>query len=207
MPPQLRRGLKNRRRNSEPKPIVEQLPRIDIADLCRFRVFPSQYEWHKDHYLEMPFRYPFVKSLVISLQNIEFNHVSGYNQIVPLRWCKTGFGGNYRPRPLFICRCGHSVTKLYFTYGSLKCRRCTKAVYASQVLDKRTRPILQSIRLHSFIKALPPKVRRITKAKLNARHQTLTKQAQGIALKSARIDNKAKHIQSNYQLQTTPHWR
>jgi hypothetical protein len=66
MPPQLRRGLKNRRRNAEPKPIVEQLPSIAIADLCRFQVFPSQY--HIDHYLEMPFRYPFVKSLVISLQ-------------------------------------------------------------------------------------------------------------------------------------------
>jgi hypothetical protein len=151
MPPQLRRGLKNRRRNSEPKPIVEQLPRIDIADLCRFQVFPSQHEWHKDHYLEMRFRYPFVKSLVISLQNIEFNHHSGYNQVIPLSWIRTGFGGARSPRPLFVCRCGRSVVRLYFQYGSLKCRKCANAVHASQVLGKRTRPILQAIRLHKVL--------------------------------------------------------
>jgi hypothetical protein len=58
--------------------LVEQLPRIDIADLCRWRVFPSQ--WRKAHYLKLPFRYNFVKSLVISPENIEFNRYSGYSE-------------------------------------------------------------------------------------------------------------------------------
>jgi hypothetical protein len=151
IPAQLRRGLANRRKGAEPKAIVEQLPRVDITDLCRLQVFPSQYEWNVDHHLEMPFRYPFVKSLLISLQSIGFNHYSGYNQIVPLRWIRTGFARTTGRRPLFNCNCGRSVTKLYFTYGSLKCRRCANATYASRVLGKRTRPILQAKRLQTFL--------------------------------------------------------
>ncbi len=103
MPPQLARAKRPKR--STPRPIVEQLPRIDIADLCRWNAFPNQCDWHKAHLLELPFRYPFLKNLIISLQNIEANHVSGYTQVIPLRWCRTGFGGNYRPRPLFILAC------------------------------------------------------------------------------------------------------
>ena len=184
------------------------MQRIDIADLCRYRVFPSQNNWHERWSLELPFRYPFLKNLVISLQAIEANHLSGYIQPIPLRWCRTGFGGNYRPRPLFVCNCGRSVTKLYFNYGSLKCRRCTGAFYASQVCGGHaTRSHLQATRLHRFIKALPPKVRRTTKARLTARQQALARQAQGIALNSARLDHKAKHIQSNYQLRATAYWR
>src|SRR5262245_55790383 len=97
MPPQLARA--KRRPKDRPRPIVEQLPRIDIADLCRFRVFPDKTNWHARHRLEMPFRYPFVKNLVISLTVIEANHYSGYIQSIRLRWCRTGFGGNYRPAP------------------------------------------------------------------------------------------------------------
>jgi hypothetical protein len=69
MPPQLRRAKRPKR--TTPRPIVETLPRIDITDLCRWNVFPSQYDWHKAHLLELPFRYPFLKNLVISLQAIE----------------------------------------------------------------------------------------------------------------------------------------
>jgi hypothetical protein len=117
-------GWAKRPNRSTPRPIVEQFPRIDIADLCRFQVFPDQRNWRARHILELPFRYPFLKSLIISLQTIEANHISGYTQSIPLRWCRSGFGGNYRPRPLFICtNCGRSITKLYFKGGSLNCRR------------------------------------------------------------------------------------
>jgi hypothetical protein len=148
MPIQLARDKRPKR--SEPRPLVETLPRLDIIDLCRWKVFPSQYDWHKAYLWEAPFRYPFIKSLVITLQTIEVNHHSEYNQIIPLRWCRTGFGGNNRPRPLFVCNCGRSVTKLYYQYGSLKCRRCTGAVHASQACSKRLRPILQAKRLQFF---------------------------------------------------------
>jgi hypothetical protein len=152
MPPQLARAKRPKR--STPRPIVEQLPRIDIAVLCRWNVFPYQFDWDKAHLLELPFRYPFLKNLVISLQTIAANHHSGYNQSIPLRWCRTGFGGNYRPRPLFICtNCGRSITKLYFKGGSLNCRRCVNAVYASQLCSgKQMRTELQVQRLKNFLK-------------------------------------------------------
>ena len=202
MPTQLL-WAKRRPRRLEPRPIVEQLPRIDIADLCRFQVFPSQYDWYARQYLEMPFRFQFVKSLVISLQNIEFNHYSGYNQIVPLRWIRTGFGRNICRRPLFICNCGRSVIKLYFQYGSLKCRRCAHAVYASQVCDKHTRPILQALRLETFLKLksyMGQRNRRRLTARIPKTH-------------SRRLDSKrlSHHMiqlpHSNYSTRGAMHWR
>jgi hypothetical protein len=202
MPPQLARAKRSKR--STPRPIVEQLPRIDIADLCRWNVFPDQRDWHKAHLLELPFRYPFVKNLVISLQNIEANHVSGYTQVIPLRWVRTGFGGNYRPRPLFICtNCGRSVTKLYFNYGSLKCRRCANATYASRVLDKRTRPILQAIRLRSFLQ-LKSYMSQRNRQRLKLRIAT----APIKELKSKRLTHHAIQLpQGNYGTRGAMHWR
>jgi hypothetical protein len=198
------RNAKRRPKDFGPRPIVEQLLRIDIGDLCRFRVFPNN--WRERWTLELPFRYPFVKNLVISLAAIEANHYSGYIQSIRLRWCRTCFGGNYRPRPLFICHCGRSVTKLYFRHLNLACRRCTNALYASQICSGRaTRSHLQATRLTNFIRALPPKVRHTTKARLHARQQALAKQA--TASKSTRLDHRAKHIQSNYQCYATAHWR
>jgi len=204
MPRQLR-NAKRRPRRSEPRPIAEQLPKIDIADLCRFHVFPDQTKWHPSyrHYLEMPFRYPFVKSLVISLAAIEANHHSGYNQCIRLRWIKTGFGGNYRARPLFICRCGRSVTKLYCQYGSLKCRKCTNAVYASQVLGKRTRPILQALRLETFLKLksyMSQRNRRRLKARIPETHNK--------RLDSKRLSHHRIQLpQSNYRTRGATHCR
>jgi hypothetical protein len=153
MPPQLARAKRPKR--SSPRPIVEQLPRIDITDLCRWNVFPNQCDWNKAHLLELPFRYPFIKSLIISLQSIEVNHHSGYIQPIKLRWCRTGFGGHHRPRPLFVCNCGRSVTRVYFNYGSLKCRRCADATYASRQCSKRLRPILRAKRLRFFLEHKP----------------------------------------------------
>jgi hypothetical protein len=110
-----------------------RVARLEIADLCRYGAFPSQYEWHARYLLELPFRYPFLKNPVLSLQAVEANHHSGYNQIIPLRWLRTGFGGNSRPRPLFICQCCRSVRRVYFKRGHLACRRCQNAIYASQI--------------------------------------------------------------------------
>jgi hypothetical protein len=205
MPRQLEAALLRRRysKKSSPKPIVEQLERIDIADLCRWQVFPDQRDWHKAHLLEMPFRYPFVKSLVISLQNIEVNHHSGYNQVIPLRWVRTGFGGNYRPRPLFVCQCRRAVTKLYFRHFNLACRRCTNALYASQVCDKHSRPTLQALRLENLLKFkshMGQRNRRRLIARIPKTH-------------SKRLDSKRlKHHsiqlpQSNYRTRGAMHWR
>ena len=200
MPPQLARAKRPKR--SEPRPLVEQLPRIDIIDLCRWKVFPSQYDWNKAHILELPFRYPFVKSLVISLQDIEANHHSGYNQIIPLRWVRTGFGGNIRPRPLFVCQCSRSVTRVYFKGGHLSCRRCCNATYASRQCDKRTRPILQAKRLQFFLEH-KPYMGKNNRRRIAARITTAPEQE----LKSKRIPDKALLPQSNYLTQGARHWR
>jgi hypothetical protein len=205
MPPQLARGLaerraKPRRFRGEPKPLAECLPSINVNDLARYRVFPSQ--WHVSHTLELPFRYPFVKRLVVSLAAIKAHHHSGYNQTIPLRWVATGFGGSNRPRALLGCRCCRTVTKLYFDGGRLACRRCVNAIHASQVLDKRTRPALQAHRLQAFIMHKPtlwPK----TKQSLQAR---IAKLKPSPELTSKRIGDRARLPVSNYQSQACPLW-
>jgi len=201
MPPQLARA--KRRPKERPRPIVEQLPRIDIADLCRFRVFPDQSNWHARYRLEMPFRYPFVKSLVISLQTIEANHLSGYTQPIKLRWCRTGFGGNYRPRPLFICNCGRSVKKLYFCHLNLACRRCCNATYASRICSKRQRPILKANRIKTFLE-LKSYMSQRNRQRLKARVATAPNQD----LNSKRLAHHAIQLpHSNYGTRGAMPWR
>jgi hypothetical protein len=201
MPPQLARAKRPKR--SEPRPLVEQLPRIDIIDLCRWKVFPSQYDWNKAHLLELPFRYPFVKSLIISLQDIEANHHTGDTQIVPLRWCRTGFGGNHRPRPLFICQCGRSVRRLYFKSAYLGCRRCVGGTYASRQCSQRQRPILQAKRLQFFLEH-KPYMWKSNRRRIAARMRRAPEQE----LKSKRLAHSSIQLpQSNYRTQGAMHWR
>jgi hypothetical protein len=202
MPPQLRNAKRPKR--SAPRPIAEQLRRIDISDLCRLDVFPDQNHWQERWNLEMPFRFPFVKSLGISRQNIEANHHTGYNQIIQLRWCKTGFGGNWRSRPLFICNnCGRSTTKLYFCHFNLVCRRCANAVYASQVCSREKRPCLQAQRMHMFLK-LKTGMWKSTRQRLKARITTAARQE----LNSKRLAHHSIQIpSSNYRTRGAMHWR
>jgi hypothetical protein len=179
------------------------LPRIDIADLCRFRVFPPMTNWRARYSLEMPFRYPFVKNLVICPQSIEANHLPGHTQPIKLRWCRTGFGGNYRPRPLFVCQCGRSVTKLYFRHFNLACRRCTNALYASQVCGKHSRPILKTLRLENLLK-LKSYMGNRNRQRLIARiPKTPTKRLDGKRLSHHSIQLP----QSNYRTRGAMHWR
>ena len=130
MPWQLKYAKRPKR--VEPRPLVEQLQRLDIGDLVRLKIFPDN--WHTRRSYEVVFRYPFLKSIVVTLAFIEANHVSGYNQRIALKWIRTGFGGNWKPRPTFICpRCTRPIITLYCNYGSLACRRCHGAIHASQV--------------------------------------------------------------------------
>jgi hypothetical protein len=190
---------KRRPKRFGPRPIVETLKRIDIAELCRFHVFPAQ--WHESHYLELPFKYPFARNLVISLENIEVNHLSGYIQSIPLHWVRTGFGGNSRRRPLLVCQCGRSVTKLYFNGGHLACRRCHNAVYASQVCGKHSRPILQAKRLRTFLELksyMSKRNRERLKARLTPEQGRLT---------TKRLANDAiQRPQGNYRTRGAMHW-
>jgi hypothetical protein len=129
---------------------VELTPHIDIHDLCRWNAFPR--DWDKSYLLEMPFRYPFVKSLLVSVQNVEVNHHSGYNQRIALHWARTGFG---RPRPLFVCQCGYGARRLFFRCGNLACRTCHKAVYASQKNNQIGRKRLAASKLRLQLGGFP----------------------------------------------------
>ena len=99
MPWQLKYAKRPKR--VEPRPLVEQLQRLDIGDLVRLKIFPDN--WHTRRSYEVVFRYPFLKSIVVTLAFIEANHVSGYNQRIALKWIRTGFGGNWKPRPMSRC--------------------------------------------------------------------------------------------------------
>src|SRR5262245_30628007 len=196
MPWQLRNAKRPKR--SEPKQLVELTPNISIGDLCRLRVFPNNnYErWT----LEMPFKYPFVKHLVISRQTIEANHHLGYTQRIGIHWIRTGFG---RPRPVFICQCGYGVRRLFFRHGHLACKDCYKLTYASRVLDKRTRPILQSIRLRNFLElksGMSKRNRQRIKARIPA---VITKELKGKRLTHHRIPIPF----SNYGTRGAMHWQ
>jgi hypothetical protein len=151
----------------------------------------------------LPFRYPFVKNLVISLQTIEANHRSGYTQHIPLRWIRTGYGGRHRPRPLFICSCGRSVTRVYFKGGHLACRRCHDATYASRVLGKHTRPTLQAVRLRKLLE-FKTYMSKQNRQRLKARIPLSPKQE----LKSKRLSHHSIQLpQSNYGTLGAMHWR
>jgi hypothetical protein len=81
---------------------------------------------------------------------VEFYHPSlhrgqatGLVQTFRLKRIKTGFG----IRHVFICGCKRPVINLYYRHRNLACRRCCNAIYASQTLDQRSRPILQASRI------------------------------------------------------------
>jgi hypothetical protein len=97
-------------------------------------------------------RYPQLAAMQISFNCAKVVHRSGRTQTIPLKWIKTGFGGNYRPRYAFVCQCGRSVISVYCHYDGLACRYCWNAVYASQVCDRYRRPVLQARRSQAFLK-------------------------------------------------------
>ena len=151
-PPPHRSARSKRRHNrhSEQRKLVELTPYINICDLIRWKAIPHQ--WDKSYFLEAPFRYGFVKHLVISCETIEIHHHSGYIQPVLLRWIRTGFGC---PRPSLTCRCGRSIHRLFFRHGSLACKDCHKLAYASQQQDAITRKRLAASKLRLQLGGLP----------------------------------------------------
>jgi hypothetical protein len=192
MPWQLR-NAKRRPRHSEPRPIAETLPRINVNDLG----VPRDYKTYTSP--NISFSYPHLSNMRIAYNMVQFAH-SGRVQSFRLKWIKTGFG---LPRPAFICECGRPTIRLYFRHQHLACRRCTKALYASQVCGKRTRPVLQSIRLHSFIK-LKHYMRKNTRQRLQSRLNTLPKPSQLQGKRLALEITQRPH--SNYNTQATPLW-
>jgi len=210
MPPQLARARRPKR--YQPRPLVEQLQKININDLTH--AFPS--DWFHWHSRVGGFRWTFIKAIRLCRRQAEFTLYSQRTIVFGIKWIKTGIG---KPRSAFICKCNRPVITLYFNCGNLACRRCCGAVYASQVCDKRTRPILQAKRIRTFINPLSnigspfpgkPKTKMWHKSyrRLRARCLLLESKARRpIGLVSKRLTERTLRPQSNYQLRMTAHWR
>src|SRR6516225_7660499 len=195
MPRQLARGLwaRHHSRRREQRPLAECLPHINVNDLR----IPRDYKTYIAPYISL--RYPEISGIRLAFNCVEFHH-SGRAQTFRFKWIKTGCG---YPRPAFICECGRPVIKLDFRHLNLACRRCCNATYASRTLGKRTRPILQALRLETFLKLksyMSQRNRRRLKARIPKTH-------------SRRLDSKrlSHHMiqlpHSNYSTRGAMHWR
>jgi hypothetical protein len=142
MPWQLREGLKRRPKGRPPRPVVEQLPKISAHELQ----IPPFYDEKTYILSNISFRFPQLAAAKVSAQSVEFQHQSlhratiGPIQTFAVKHIRTGFNGI---RHAFICACQRPVTTLYYCNRQFACRRCSGAIYASQTLGKRTRPILR----------------------------------------------------------------
>jgi hypothetical protein len=135
----------------------------------------------------------------IAYHMVEFHH-SNRVQSFRFKWIKTGLG---YPRPAFICECGRPTIKLYFRHQNLACRCCCNATYASRTLGKRTRPILQALRLETFLK-LKSYMSQRNRSRLKARiAETHDKRLDSKRLGHHRIQLP----QSNYGTRGAMHWR
>jgi hypothetical protein len=193
MPPQLERGLwlKRHYRRREQRPLAENLPSINVNDLK----IPRDYKTYTAPYISL--RYPQISGIRLAAHCVEFHH-SGRVQTFRLKWIKTGFG---YPRPAFICQCGRPVISLYYRHSNVACRRCTNAIYTSQVCGEHSRPALQSHRIKQFLKFKPLLWHR-TRRRLQARVLTTKPMTS-----TTRITDKAMLPQLNYQSGASPLWR
>jgi hypothetical protein len=188
MPPQLARARRPKR--ATPRPLAECLPSINVNSLK----IPRDYQTYTAP--NISFRYPQISGLRLSAYWVEFHHSSRIQKF-RLKWIKTGFG---YPRPAFICDCSRPVISLYLRHTNLACRRCTNAIYASQVCGKHGRKALQSHRIKQYL-TFKPSLTLKTKQRLQARCTSNTE------LVSKRITDKAKLPPVSYQVQALPLWR
>jgi hypothetical protein len=149
MPWQLREGLKRRVKGAPPRPIVENATHINVNT---FKI--SSLSPHKTYNMpNISLRYSWLSALRLSCEAAEFvirsphRGTTGRVQQFGLKPVTVGFGTRY----YFICDCGEHVQKLYFLNQYLACQYCHRLLYASQTIDRRNRPLLQAMRLESFL--------------------------------------------------------
>jgi hypothetical protein len=131
MPWQLKEGLRKRRESGRttPRPIVEQLPQININHLK----VPRDYKTYVAPNISL--RYPQLSSMKIAWNMVHFTHkslhrgVEGPTQEFGIKQIRTGLGGYFRHA--FICTCGKPVIKLYIHYRNIACKHCHGAILAS----------------------------------------------------------------------------
>jgi hypothetical protein len=148
MPPQLARARRPKR--YQPRALFETLPALDARMLARRRLFPgNSFDWHRlDNFGLIV---PQIRSLRLCRRTVEIVHLSGYQQTIAIHWQRIS-GATHSQRPVFICtNCKHRAFKLYSVASNFVCRKCTPAIYSSQVCDRQSRPALQHQRLKQFL--------------------------------------------------------
>src|SRR5262245_5800748 len=181
MPPQLARAHRPQKGKSL-RPIADQLPSISVNELG----IPSPHDYQTYILPNVSLRYPQLASIRLSINFVEFRHPSlhrgqeGPTQTFLLKHIRTGIGkhNGCGIRHAFICICGRPVITLYYLHRNLACRRCYNARYASQTLNKHTRPILQISRIASFLDN-KPRIFRRTRDRLQKRLGEKLMMAQG----------------------------
>jgi hypothetical protein len=142
IPWQLR--TKHRRRKGHGRPLMESLPCLDIRVLAKRKMFPGN--WADQHEYN-GYIAPNVSRLILSRRQVEIWH-SNIKQAVPLYW-QRGFG----LRPIFVCSCGRRAFVLRLSRQAFRCYRCCHALYLSQAVDSRHRPVVQAKRIRRFLDA------------------------------------------------------
>ena len=155
MPWQLARAQRtSRRRKSQPRIVLEELPSIDARWLSRKKLFPRDYSTRRYSFdFQNP---PVIRYLALGPHCAEFTLTTGRTQLVAIKWLR--IGGLYQgARPAFQCPgCGHNVFKLFFHYGLFSaCCHCIGIPYASQQRSRKGRSRLQAARLRLFLSELP----------------------------------------------------
>jgi hypothetical protein len=150
MPRQLARGLQAKRqsRRREQRPIVEQLPFININDLRQ--AIPRDYS---TNIYANPFRYPQIRHMRLSYRRIEIVDHQDRSQVFGIAWISTYFGKNRAIIVCNNCRCG--ALRLFSKYGSYACRHCHRALYASQKHHQDGRKRLAACKLRLQLGGLP----------------------------------------------------
>src|SRR5689334_8543541 len=146
MPPQLARA--KRSRNSGPRPIVEQLPYININDLRQ--AIPRNYG---TNIYSNPFRYPQVRHMRLSYRSIEIIDHTDRSQVFGIAWIPTYYGKN---RAIFVCsNCCCGALRLFARHGTYACRHCHRAQYLSQKQNSASRQRLAAAKLRLKLGGLP----------------------------------------------------
>jgi hypothetical protein len=178
MPPQLAKA--KRPRNSGPRPIVEQLPYININDLRQ--AIPRDYS---TNIYSNPFRYPQIRHMRLSYRSIEIVDHQDRSQVFGIAWISTYFGKN---RAIFVCSsCRGGAIRLFSKDGNYACRFCHRAQYLSQKQKTASRKRLAACKLrlelgswpdiHELMPSRPKWARRRTYERIRHRIQSLEAEA------------------------------
>jgi hypothetical protein len=144
MPWQLARAHRPRKST---RPIVEQLPSINVNDLRA----PKDYQTYVMSGASL--RWPFLSCIRVSCAAAELTLPSPFRGREPkilifkLKPIYTGIGIRYA----FICQCGKPVIKLYWYNNIIACKRCCNARMASQACSQDNRSVLEATRIASVL--------------------------------------------------------